>query len=82
MARVHLLVVVVSMVCLVLAAQDRADSGEQANRWEKTIQQFEEWDSKNTFLADAVLFVGSSSIRSWPTGAARADRLGHHADPR
>jgi acetyl esterase/lipase len=37
------------------------------NRWEKTIQEFEQWDSKNSFPLDAVLFVGSSSIRLWPT---------------
>ncbi|MBN1804144.1 MAG: alpha/beta hydrolase fold domain-containing protein [Sedimentisphaerales bacterium] len=40
---------------------------ETNNRWEKTIQNFEDWDSKNTFVKDAVLFVGSSSIRLWPT---------------
>ena len=40
--------------------------GENA-RWEKTIQSFEEWDSKNSFPLDGVLFVGSSSIRLWPT---------------
>jgi lysophospholipase L1-like esterase len=38
-----------------------------AKRWEKTIRQFEDWDRKNSFVADAVLFVGSSSIRLWPT---------------
>ena len=42
-------------------------SGPSANRWEKTIAGFEEWDSKNTFASGAVLFVGSSSIRLWAT---------------
>ena len=37
------------------------------NRWEKTIQDFEDWDSKNSYPLNAVLFVGSSSIRMWPT---------------
>lgn len=37
------------------------------DRWEKTIQSFEDWDSKNSFPLDGVLFVGSSSIRLWPT---------------
>ncbi|MBN1125731.1 MAG: hypothetical protein JXA82_12040 [Sedimentisphaerales bacterium] len=36
-------------------------------RWEKEIRVFEEWDKKNSFPRDAVLFVGSSSIRLWPT---------------
>jgi lysophospholipase L1-like esterase len=44
------------------AAQDQ-----QGNRWEVTIQVFEEWDRKNSFPSNAVLFVGSSSIRRWPT---------------
>ncbi|UCG48928.1 MAG: hypothetical protein JSU94_03925, partial [Phycisphaerales bacterium] len=39
----------------------------QSNRWEGVIRQFEEWDSKNSFARDAVLFVGSSSIRMWAT---------------
>jgi hypothetical protein len=37
------------------------------NRWEKTIQNFEDWDSKNSYPLNAVLFVGSSSIKLWPT---------------
>lgn len=37
------------------------------NRWEKTIQDFEDWDSKNSFPLNAALFVGSSSIRLWAT---------------
>ena len=36
-------------------------------RWETTIRRFESWDSKNSVPADAVLFVGSSSIRGWAT---------------
>lgn len=52
--------------CLVLKAQDKPAEN-PAGKWEETIRQFEQWDSKNTFPADAVLFVGSSSIRMWPT---------------
>jgi lysophospholipase L1-like esterase len=52
--------------CLVLNAQDKPAEN-PAGKWEETIRQFEQWDSKNTFPADAVLFVGSSSIRMWPT---------------
>jgi hypothetical protein len=46
----------------VIAAQEQ-----QQNQWEETIQVFEEWDRKNSFPSDAVLFTGSSSIRMWPT---------------
>ncbi len=37
------------------------------SRWEKDISAFEAWDAKNSFPSDGVLFVGSSSIRMWPT---------------
>ncbi len=36
-------------------------------RFRNEIKAFEQWDSKNSFPADAVLFVGSSSIRMWQT---------------
>jgi lysophospholipase L1-like esterase len=52
---------------VVSTAQARSDAEEPAVRWEKTIQTFENWDRKNSFPADAILFVGSSSIRMWPT---------------
>lgn len=52
--------------CLALNARDKPAENPAA-RWEETIRQFEQWDRKNTFPSDAVLFVGSSSIRLWPT---------------
>jgi lysophospholipase L1-like esterase len=39
-------------------------------RFEEEINRFEEFDSKNTFPEDAILFVGSSSIRMWKTAEA------------
>lgn len=36
-------------------------------RFADQIDSFVEWDRKNSFSPDAVLFVGSSSIRRWPT---------------
>ena len=39
-------------------------------RFQKEIEKFSEWDSKNAFPKDAVLFVGSSSIRMWKTALA------------
>ncbi len=39
----------------------------QASKWENDIKAFEQWDAKNSFPKDAVLFVGSSSIRMWET---------------
>ncbi len=37
------------------------------SKWEKDITEFERWDAKNSFPADSVLFVGSSSIVLWET---------------
>jgi lysophospholipase L1-like esterase len=34
---------------------------------ELSIEQFIEWDKKNSFSINSVLFVGSSSVRLWPT---------------
>ncbi|MDR9364591.1 MAG: GDSL-type esterase/lipase family protein [Balneolaceae bacterium] len=39
-------------------------------RFEEEINRFEEFDSKNSFPEDAILFVGSSSIRLWKTAEA------------
>ncbi|MHC4103682.1 MAG: alpha/beta hydrolase fold domain-containing protein, partial [Planctomycetota bacterium] len=69
-----LILLIVSLVVLsenrVISSQENKPQIQRKainNRWEKTIQSFEDWDSKNSFPPDAVLFVGSSSIRLWPT---------------
>lgn len=51
---------------LIAADQDKPEQKEQPDRWEEAIRAFEDWDSKNSFPPDAVLFVGSSSIRLRP----------------
>lgn len=51
--------VAVAVVCL---AEPKAE-----NRFEKEIRVFEKTDSKNTAADNAILFVGSSSIRMWAT---------------
>ena len=63
--KIGLLVVLCSVV--VLNGQDTPEAKDPADRWEKTIRTFEDWDRKNTFPSEAILFVGSSSIRLWPT---------------
>ena len=57
------------LVCCVVVchAQNKPKAEDPATKWGKTIEQFEDWDRKNSFAADAVLFVGSSSIKLWPT---------------
>jgi len=37
------------------------------NRFQAEIENFINWDRKNSFPSDAILFVGSSSIRLWNT---------------
>lgn len=37
------------------------------NRFEEELQAFQQWDEKNAFPVEPVLFVGSSSIRFWKT---------------
>ena len=62
MVQLRILFLIVLCSCVVSFAKD-----EPAERWEDTIREFEQWDRKNTFPTDAVLFVGSSSIKLWPT---------------
>ena len=62
MVRRRILFLIVLCSCIVSFAKE-----DPAGKWEKTIREFEQWDSKNTFPSDAVLFVGSSSIKLWPT---------------
>ncbi len=58
-------------------AQAAADPNSAAypdpQRWSQDMQAFEQWDSKNSFPSEAVVFVGSSSIRLWPTARAFPD---------
>ena len=66
MARREILLLIILCSCVLSLAQDKSAEN-SADRWEETIRQFEQWDRKNTFPSDAVLFMGSSSIRMWPT---------------
>ena len=71
MVRREIWLLILLCCCIVLPAQDKPAQDKPAEdpavQWEDTIRQFEQWDSKNTFPLNAVLFVGSSSIRMWPT---------------
>ncbi len=42
-------------------------SADDFSRWEDSIKQFEHWDTQNAWPRNPVLFVGSSSIRMWPS---------------
>ena len=45
-------------------------ASDDPRRWEAAIRAFEEWDRKNPFPPNALLFVGSSSIVGWPTASS------------
>jgi len=66
MVRREIWLLIILCGCFASYAQDKPTAN-PAEKWEETIRQFEQWDRKNTFPSDAVLFVGSSSIRMWPT---------------
>ncbi|UCF42389.1 MAG: hypothetical protein JSV99_07220, partial [Planctomycetota bacterium] len=55
---------VVTSICLIGST---SGSNKSKSKWDKAITEFERWDAKNSFPPDSVLFVGSSSIKSWET---------------
>jgi lysophospholipase L1-like esterase len=54
-------------IFIIWAANALAQENPDPHRFDKEIQNFEKWDSKNSFPKGAILFVGSSSIRMWKT---------------
>lgn len=60
------------LVLCVAPAQSAEPPDPASQKWEPAIRQFELSDRKNAPPKDAVLFVGSSSIRLWPTRQAFA----------
>jgi hypothetical protein len=68
MSRIKKLLLIITLCSLSISnSQTEPAENNDLARWEKTIRAFEDWDKKNSFPKDAVLFVGSSSIRQWPT---------------
>ena len=66
MARKHIFIIL-ALFGFFLNALANQDAANLESRWENTIREFEDWDKKNSFPADSVLFAGSSSIRGWET---------------
>ncbi len=62
------------IIACALAMTTRGYAKEATNpdpaRFNSEIEAFEHWDAKNSFPHDAILFVGSSSIRFWQTADA------------
>jgi lysophospholipase L1-like esterase len=55
------------------ATVERGSPDPALGRFESEIAAFEKWDRQNAFPKDAILFVGSSSIRMWQTAEAFPD---------
>lgn len=58
------------LLCLISLQLSGQISDPDPLRFEKEIQSFKSYDSKNTIVEADYLFIGSSSIRMWPTAAA------------
>lgn len=62
--------VLFTVLCGAAFAGHTQPSEPDPRRFADEIEAFQSWDRKNSFPADGILFVGSSSIRFWPTAAA------------
>ncbi|MBD3225226.1 MAG: hypothetical protein GF313_10885 [Caldithrix sp.] len=65
-----ILVMMLNMLSKQSVAQNTSVLQPDPNRFDKEIEAFMDYDAKNSFPKDAVLFVGSSSIRLWKTHQA------------
>jgi lysophospholipase L1-like esterase len=61
--------ILIAALCLCQAGYAEAPDPDPG-RFAEAIETFAVWDSKNSFPEDAILFVGSSSVRFWPTAIA------------
>lgn len=61
-------IIALGLLSIPLAASAQSDP--DPTRFEEEIDLFRQYDLRNSAPRDAVLFVGSSSIRLWPTAVA------------
>jgi lysophospholipase L1-like esterase len=74
---VHQIHAALLLVCVVATNVQVAPASKSPDpdptRFESEIAAFENWDRQNSFPQGAILFVGSSSIRMWPTAESFPD---------
>ena len=70
MTRNSMTVLLLFLLTLSLKAQSKILKNPDPHRFDKEINYFVQYDQKNSFPENAVLFVGSSSIRMWKTHLA------------
>ena len=65
----HLLILLILLIILSSFKTIDAQSIENPDplRFKEEINRFKDWDRKNSFPENAILFIGSSSIRMWKT---------------
>jgi lysophospholipase L1-like esterase len=63
-----ILLLAFSLSISIVSAQPVETPDPDPHRFDDEINKFLQWDKKNTYPEDAILFVGSSSIRLWMTG--------------
>jgi len=63
----YLLFAAIGLVVFMTSCDISVKYAQDAKKWEKDIQQFEQLDKTEQYPNDAVLFTGSSSIKIWET---------------
>lgn len=64
------ILLLISLAILACSPVRKYQSLPEVQAWEKDIQKFEQLDKSEKYPDDAILFMGSSSIRLWSTLAA------------
>jgi hypothetical protein len=67
------LLLVIILFCGPVGGQNEEVDKNSPLRFKREIDTFIKWDSKNSVPDEAVLFVGSSSIRMWATSQSFPD---------
>jgi lysophospholipase L1-like esterase len=70
---VYLLILILAIFLLSFQEEKATIPEPDPARFQTEIDLFMEWDQKNSYPAPAILFIGSSSIRMWPTHLAFPD---------
>jgi lysophospholipase L1-like esterase len=72
-AIITVIVLTLSNLACSLNEPSQSQSNVFEEKWGSEINAFKQWDAKNSVPDDAVLFVGSSSIRLWETARCFPD---------
>jgi lysophospholipase L1-like esterase len=70
---IYLLVIFWSLSLFSFPRKSVNSADPDPTRFQSEINLFVEWDKKNSYPSQAILFIGSSSIRLWPTRRAFPD---------